>query len=96
MPRDPSSIGRLRDRKLTSHTRASSGLRPNVHLPPERREPVGDALQPGAVGRFVGFETDAIVGHVESEPVVAVREPECDRGCLRALAMFWRASRQEK
>jgi hypothetical protein len=90
------SIGRLRDRKLTSHTRASPGFRPNVHLPPERRQPVGDALEPGAVGRFVDFETHTIVGHLESEPVVAIRETESDPGCLCVLGGFWEASRQEK
>jgi hypothetical protein len=85
MPPDPSSIGRLRDRKLTSHTRAGSRLRPNVHLPPERREPVGDALEPGAVGHFVDFEAHTIVGRFESEPVVAIRETQSDAGCLCVL-----------
>ena len=49
-----------------------AGGRSNLHRTVERREPVGDLLQPGAVGGRGRVEAHAVVGHLEAKTPVAV------------------------
>src|SRR5204862_1710843 len=64
------------DRDRTHHGRSAAARRTDLQRASDRVESVGHPLEPGSVAGRGGIESPAVVGDLEREAALALREPD--------------------